>query len=51
MPLVTDILHSRVHDPRSFQMAEQNRPIYVQQVESQLPQPTIPDGRHVIVID
>jgi hypothetical protein len=41
----------RVHDPRSFQMAEQNRPIYVQRVESQPPPQTVPDGRHVVTVD
>lgn len=52
IPLETNNLtHSRVHDPRSFQMAEQNRPVYVQQVESQPPQHTVPDGRHVVIVD
>ncbi|KAJ5138074.1 hypothetical protein N7526_004307 [Penicillium atrosanguineum] len=41
----------RVHAPRSVQMAEQNRPIYVQRVESQPPQQTVPDGRHVVIVD
>ncbi|CEJ59078.1 hypothetical protein PMG11_07713 [Penicillium brasilianum] len=42
----------RVHDPRSFQMVEQNRPIYVQRVESQPPsQYTVPDGRPVVIVD
>ncbi|KAJ5667527.1 hypothetical protein N7507_003391 [Penicillium longicatenatum] len=41
----------RVHDPRTFQMAEQNRPIYVQRVESQPPQYSMSDGRPVLVMD
>ncbi|KAJ6088293.1 hypothetical protein N7486_009554 [Penicillium sp. IBT 16267x] len=41
----------RVHDPRTFQMAEQNRPIYVQRVESQPPQYPMSDGRPVLVMD
>ncbi|KAJ5936970.1 hypothetical protein N7466_003420 [Penicillium verhagenii] len=41
----------RVHDPRTFQMAEQNRPVYVQRVESQPPQYPMSDGRPVIVVD
>jgi hypothetical protein len=42
----------RVHDPRSFQMIEQNRPIYVQRVESQPPaQYAVPDGRPVVIVD
>ncbi|KAJ5622825.1 hypothetical protein N7490_011430 [Penicillium lividum] len=41
----------RMHDPRTFQMAEQNRPIYVQRVESQPPQYPMSDGRPVIIVD
>ncbi|KAJ6036051.1 hypothetical protein N7540_000330 [Penicillium herquei] len=41
----------RVHDPRAFQMVEQNRPIYVQRVESQPPQYSISDGRPVVIVD
>ncbi|KAJ5563865.1 hypothetical protein N7513_000107 [Penicillium frequentans] len=41
----------RVHDPRTFQMAEQSRPIYVQRVESQPPQHPMSDGRPVLVMD
>ncbi|KAJ5160622.1 uncharacterized protein N7482_007626 [Penicillium canariense] len=41
----------RVHDPRFFQMVEQNRPIYVQRVESQPPQYTVPEGRHIVIVD
>lgn len=46
-------IHRRVHDPRAFQMAEQSRPIYVQRVESQTPQPqSITEGsRHVVIVD
>ncbi|KAJ5684803.1 uncharacterized protein N7477_001148, partial [Penicillium maclennaniae] len=48
---VTLIPASRVHDPRSFQVTEQNRPIYVQRVEEQPQQQTVPDGRHVVIVD
>ncbi|KAJ5587927.1 uncharacterized protein N7459_003692 [Penicillium hispanicum] len=41
----------RVHDPRSFPMAEQNRPIYVQRVESRPPQYTAPDERHIVIVE
>ncbi|KAJ5369607.1 hypothetical protein N7509_014219, partial [Penicillium cosmopolitanum] len=41
----------RVHDPRAFQMAEQSRPIYVQRVESQTPQPMPEGSRHVVIVD
>ncbi|KAJ5880569.1 uncharacterized protein N7473_011622 [Penicillium subrubescens] len=42
----------RVHDPRSFQMVEQNRPIYVQRVESHPPsQYAVPDGRPIVIVD
>ncbi|KAJ5281934.1 hypothetical protein N7478_007306 [Penicillium angulare] len=41
----------RTHDPRAFQMAEQNRPIYVQRVESQPPQHNMSDERPVILVD
>ncbi|CAI7642867.1 unnamed protein product [Penicillium manginii] len=43
----------RVHDPRAFQMAEQSRPIYVQRVESQTPQPqSMTEGsRPVVIVD
>jgi hypothetical protein len=38
-------------DPRSFQMAEQSRPIYVQRVEPQPPQYNMSEGRHVVIVD
>ncbi|KAJ5689759.1 hypothetical protein N7462_004151 [Penicillium macrosclerotiorum] len=41
----------RTHDPRSFQMAEQNRPVYVQQVESQPPPYPVSEGRHFVIVD
>ncbi|KAJ5248679.1 hypothetical protein N7468_000130 [Penicillium chermesinum] len=41
----------RAPDPRFFQMAEQNRPVYVQRVNSQPPQNPVPDGRHVVIVD
>ncbi|KAJ5691488.1 hypothetical protein N7488_012223 [Penicillium malachiteum] len=42
----------RVHDPRAFQMVEQNRPIYVQRVESQPPQYSMSDsGRPAVIVD
>ncbi|KAF3385213.1 hypothetical protein F1880_002039 [Penicillium rolfsii] len=42
----------RVHDPRSFQIVDQNRPIYVQRVESHPPsQYAVPDGRPIVIVD
>ncbi|KAF7714707.1 Uncharacterized protein PECH_007068 [Penicillium ucsense] len=42
----------RYHDPRAFQMAESNRPIYVQRVEQRLPpQHPVPERRPVIIVD
>ncbi|KAI2790433.1 hypothetical protein POX_d05946 [Penicillium oxalicum] len=40
------------HDPRAFQMAESNRPIYVQRVEPRPPpRYAVPEGRPIVIVD
>lgn len=47
------LTHMRRHlrGPRSFEMLAQNRPVYVQQVESRAPPYAVSHGRHVVIVD